>query len=160
MKISARTVMKYFRYWPPFFASGISVKEFDLDRGYVVSQMKLSKWNSNAFGTMYGGSLYSMCDPFYVFILAHKLGRGYYIWDLEANIKFRKATRDPVTAHFEISDHEIDQIKHKADAGEKVTPVFHTKVVDRDGNVIAEVTKTLYVKAKKKSETPKIDTKE
>ena len=79
MKISPITTMKYFKFWPPFLSSGISVKEFNLDKGYVVSQMKLSPWNSNAFGTMYGGSLYSMCDPFYVFILSHNLGRDYYI---------------------------------------------------------------------------------
>ena len=75
------TVMKYFKYWPPFLACGISVKSFDLDAGFVVSQMKLSSWNSNAFGTMFGGALFSMSDPFYVFILAHRLGKDYYIWD-------------------------------------------------------------------------------
>ncbi len=144
--------MKYFKYWPPFFFSGISVKEFDLDKGYVVSQMKLSKWNSNAFGTMYGGSLYSMCDPFYVFILAHKLGRNYYIWDVESNIKFLKATRETVTARFEINDLELSKIKNKAATGEKVLPGFDTKIIDLDGDTIAEVKKTLYVKAKFKSD--------
>ena len=140
--------MKLFKYWPPFLASGISVKEFDLDQGYVVSQMKISRWNSNAFGTMYGGSLYSMCDPFYIFILAHKLGKGYYIWDIESNIKFLKATKDPVHARFEITEQEFSEIKTKADTGEKVTPVFKSKIFNTRGDLIAEVKKTLYVKAK------------
>lgn len=150
MKIKPTTVMKLFRYWPPFLASGISVKEFDLDRGYVVSQMKLSKWNANVFGTMFGGSLYSMCDPFYVFILAHKLGKNYYIWDLESNIKFLKATSHTVRARFEVTESQIQEIKEKALTGEKVTPIFLSQVVDKNGAVIAEVKKTLYVKAKKK----------
>jgi len=42
--------MKLFKYWPPFLASGIPIKEFDLDKGHVVSKLKLSKWNGNAFG--------------------------------------------------------------------------------------------------------------
>lgn len=141
--------MRFFKYWPPYLASGISVKDFDLDKGYAVSQMKISSWNSNAFGTMFGGSLYSMCDPFYVFILAHKLGTAYYIWDIESNIKFLKATKKPVHARFEVTDDIVSDIKQQAESGEKVTPVFHTKVVDSDGLLIAEVKKTLYVKLKR-----------
>ncbi len=150
MKISPKTTMKFFKYWPPFLSCGISVKEFDLDKGYVVSQLKQSRWNTNAYGTLYGGSLFSMCDPFYVFILAHKLGRDYYIWDFGASIKFVKSTKDLVTSRFEISEKEIEDIKSKASGGEKVIPVFETKILDSGGKVIAEVTKTLYVKKKPK----------
>ena len=150
MKITPKTTLKYFKYWPPFLASGISVKEFDLDKRYVVSQMKLSWWNSNAYRTMYGGSLFSMCDPFFVFILAHNLGSGYYIWDLESNIKFIKATKKNVYARFEITESELKKIKEAADSGERVTPVFNTTIVDSDDNLVAEVKKVLYVKAKPK----------
>lgn len=150
MRIKPTTAMKYFKYWPPFLAAGISVKEFDLDQGYVVSQMKLSKWNANAFGTLYGGSLYSMCDPFYIFILAHKIGRGYYIWDIESNIKFKKASKDSVTARFKVTQEQINEITEATRNGEKYLPKFETVIIDSEGQVIAEVTKTLYVKAKKK----------
>lgn len=148
MKLKPETVVKYFGLWPPFLAAGISVKDFDLDKGYVVSQMKISPWNANAFGTMYGGSLYSMCDPFYVFILAHKLGRDYYIWDIESNIKFLKATKQPVSARFEVTEDQIEEIKRVAITGEKVTPLFETTIQDSSGKVVATVKKTLYVKAK------------
>lgn len=149
MKMKPTTVMRWFKFWPPYLSSGISVKEFDLDKGYVISQMKQSKWNANAFGTLYGGNLYSMCDPFYVFILAHHLGKSYYIWDIEANIKFLKASRGPVFARFEINLEEIKKIKTEAQSGEKVTPIFQTQIIDGDKNIIAEVTKKLYVKRKK-----------
>ena len=141
--------MRLIKYWPPYLAAGISVREFDLDRGLVVSQMKLSKWNANYFGTMFGGSLYAMCDPFYVFILSHRLGRGYYIWDIESKIKFKKATSRPVHARFEISDDEIDRIRQEAETGSKVLPEFRTEIRDADDQLIAEVEKTLYVKRKR-----------
>ena len=64
MTLSTETIMKLFKYWPPYLAAGISVREYDFKRGYIVSQMKISSWNKNYFGTMFGGSLYSMCDPF------------------------------------------------------------------------------------------------
>ena len=147
------TVMKWFKYWPPFLSSGISVKEFDLDKGYVVSQLKPSRWNVNYYKTLYGGSLFSMCDPFYVFILAHKLGRGYYIWDLKAEISFLKATKKTVTARFEVSDEKAKEIISLAESGGRVEPVFKVQIVDTDGVVIAEVTKTLYVKKKPSSKS-------
>lgn len=151
MRAKPSTIVKYFGFWPPYLASGISVKEFDLDKGFVVSQLKPSAWNSNAFGTLYGGSLYSMCDPFYLFILAHKIGTDYYVWDVEANIKFVKAIKGKVTARFEISDEQVNQIIEEAKSGEKVLPVFSTHILDSEGNTIAEVKKTLYVKLKNKN---------
>lgn len=142
------TVMKWFKYWPPFLSSGISVKEFNLDEGYVISQLKPSPWNVNYFKTLYGGSLFSMCDPFYVFILAHKLGKKYYIWDLKAEISFIKATRKKVTSKFSITQAEVDEIIQKAEGGQRVEPVFTAQIIDTDGQLIAEVKKTLYVKKK------------
>ena len=38
-------------------------------------EMKLRIWNQNYVGTHYGGSLYSMADPFYMLMLMHNLGR-------------------------------------------------------------------------------------
>jgi hypothetical protein len=147
------TVMKWFKYWPPFLSSGISVKEFDLDKGYVISQLKPSRWNVNYYKTLYGGSLFSMCDPFYLFILAHQLGRGYYIWDLKAEITFLKATKKTVTAKFQVGAEKLKEIKDLADLGGRVEPVFKTQVVDSDGVVVAEIIKTLYVKKKPTSKT-------
>ncbi len=149
MKINPNFAMKYFGYWPPYLASGIKVIDFDLDEGYVVSQLKQAPWNSNAYGTLYGGSLFSMCDPFYVFILAHKLGKAYYVWDIESNIRFKKATKSKVQARFQVTDQEIQEIIEKAESGEKVLPEFTADIVDLDGNTIAEVYKKLYVKKKR-----------
>jgi hypothetical protein len=142
------TVMKWFKYWPPFLSSGISVKEFNLDEGFVVSQLKPSLWNVNYFKTLYGGSLYSMCDPFYVFILAHKLGKTYYIWDLKSEISFLKATGKKVTAKFLVTQEQVEDIIKKAESGNRVEPVFVTQIIDSDLQIVAEVKKTLYVKRK------------
>ena len=90
-----------------------------------------------------------MCDPFYVFILAHHLGKEFVIWDIQASIKFKKAVSEPVTAKFVISPEEALQIKHDALAGETVLPEFQTTIETAKGEVVAEVFKKLYVKKKK-----------
>ena len=69
-------------------------------------------WNTNYVGSHFGGSLYSMCDPFYMFILLHHL-KGHVIWDKGRvlNLKGRIGT---VRATFEIDLGTIDKLK-KAD---------------------------------------------
>ena len=150
MKMKPSTIMRLISWWPPYLFAGIRVKEYNEAESYVITQAKLSWWNSNAFRTHFGGTLFAMCDPFYVFLLAHHLGRDYYIWDLASTIEFKKATKAPVTAKFQISPEQVEAIRQDAESGEKVTPVFQVEVLDREGTVIASVEKTLYVKRKKR----------
>lgn len=128
--------------------TGISVKEHDLDQGVIVSQLKTHWWNANYFGTHFGGSLQAMCDPFYVMILFHGLGTGYYLWDKETSIKFVKAIREPVTARFEIPPADMAEIKKLAETGAKVEPSYSTEVLGPDGEVVARVRKKLYIKSR------------
>lgn len=149
MRLKPNTVLKLISYWPPYLAAGVSIKDFNLDQGYVESQLKINPTNKNYFGTHFGGSLYSMCDPWYVFILAHLIGKEYIIWDVEASIKFKKAVSETVTARFEISQEQAEAIRQEAETVEKVLPEFKTTVRTKDGVVVAEVFKKLYVKKKK-----------
>ncbi len=149
MPLSPQTVLRFLTWWPPYLAAGISVRSIDLDRGEVVTQLKLRPYNRNYFGTHFGGSLFAMCDPFFVFILAHFLGKGYYIWDLESKIEFRKATAEPVFATFRLTPERAKEIAEEAASGQKVTPVFQCDIVTASGTVVAHVEKVLYVKKKK-----------
>jgi acyl-coenzyme A thioesterase PaaI-like protein len=135
--------------WPPFFGAGIRVKRVDSDLGGFEVEMKLHWYNRNYVGTHYGGSLYSMADPFYMLILMEKLGPGYTVWDKAAMIRFRKPGRGRVRAAFEISDEEVENIRRLADQQEKLEPVFTARVIDEEGDVVAEIEKTLHVRKRK-----------
>jgi len=50
--------------------------------------MKLRRWNRNYVGTHYGGSLYSMTDPFHMVMLIENLGPSFIVWDKSASIRF------------------------------------------------------------------------
>ena len=71
--------------------------------------MKLHGWNSNYVGTHYGGSLYSMADPFYMLMLIENLWRNYIVRDKSASIRFKKTGKGIVSASFRLSDLEIEQ---------------------------------------------------
>ena len=111
--------------------------------------MPLRFWNKNYVGTHFGGSLYTMCDPFFMLILINNLGSGYIVWDKAATIRFKKPGTGLVRAVFHIPRERIEEIRFQAEALGKVEPQFQVQVTDSDGNVIAEVDKLLYVRKKK-----------
>ncbi|HOR95096.1 MAG TPA: DUF4442 domain-containing protein, partial [Spirochaetota bacterium] len=53
-------------FYPPFLGAGIRIR-FDKKNKKVYVSMKLTWYNRNYVGTHFGGSIYAMCDPFYMF---------------------------------------------------------------------------------------------
>lgn len=148
MRLKPKTILALISWWPPYLAAGIRVVDFDLDRGYVVTRLRVRPWNRNYFGTHFGGSLYAMADPFYVFLLLQKLGHGYYVWDKTSEIDFVKATSDDVFARFEVTGAQVEEIRCQAASGGKVEPVFETRIETAEGDVVCRVEKKIYVRRK------------
>ena len=136
-------------WFPPYWGTGIRVAEVAPDFSRVVMQMRSTPLNRNAFGTHFGGSLYSMCDPFYCLMLVARLGPAHVVWDQAARIEFIKPGRGKVQAVFEWSDAQIEEIRAQAAGGQKVLPEREVLVTDEAGEVVARVHKTLYVRLKK-----------
>lgn len=130
------------------FGAGIRVKEITGDLRHVVVSMKLRFWNSNYVGTHFGGSLYSMCDPFYMIMVLENLGSEYIVWDKSASIRFKKPGKGVVTATFDLTQEQLDEIINATANGEKCEPVFEVLVKDREGDVVCQIEKKLYVKRK------------
>lgn len=141
-----RLLARIINVYPPFVGAGIRVRQSKADPYTVVSSMTLRLWNRNLFGTHFGGSLYAMCDPFFALILARHLGAGYVVWDRLASIEFLRPGRGTVRATFHIPPEEIAKIRERADGGEKVEPRLVAEVVGEDGEVVARIEKTLYVR--------------
>jgi acyl-coenzyme A thioesterase PaaI-like protein len=134
--------------WPPFRGAGIRVTHISEDFRSIDVQMPLRFYNRNYVGTHFGGSLYSMCDPFYMVMLMENLGPGYIVWDKAATIRFKKPGKGLMKAQFRLSPERVEEIRAQADAQGKIEPQFQVTVTDTEGNVIAEVDKLLYVRKK------------
>ncbi len=145
---SIRKVARYINFYPAYLGAGISLKSVNEDFTKFVVQLKKRWYNNNAVGTHFGGSLYSMCDPFYMFILMENLGRDYIVWDKAAGIKFKKPGMGTVTATFEISKAEILKIKEAVDEKGKGDFTFQTHILNEQQEVVAEVEKVIYVRKK------------
>jgi len=133
--------------WPPLAGAGIRV-QWSQDSRAVDVEMKLHFWNRNYVGTHYGGSLYSMTDPFYMLMLMENLGREYIVWDKAASIRFRKPGKGRVRAEFRLSEEQLDEIREKLRSQEKYEPTFQVQVKDEAGDVVAEVQKLLHIRRK------------
>ena len=142
------TLFKLLNFWPPYLGAGIRLKNISDDCRTIDVEMKLRFWNKNYVRTQFGGSLYSMTDPFYMLMLMENLGRDYIVWDKAATIRFKKPGMGRVRAHFELSAEQIATIKEQADQNPKVEPTLMVEVKDDSGTVIAEVEKLLYVRRK------------
>lgn len=146
---SASRFRRIMNVWPPYWGTAITLAEVSPDFRRVVVQMKKRFYNSNAFGTHFGGSLYAMCDPHYVLQLVPLLGDGYLIWDKASTIEFLKPARGTVTAVFEWSDEQLSEIRARTAEGAKFEPERVVDIINEQGEVVARVHKTLYVRRKK-----------
>lgn len=137
--------------FPPFVGAGIRVTFIRDDWQELHVAMKLRWYNKNAVRTHFGGSLYAMTDPqlMLMLMLMQLLGKEYVIWDKAASIEFVKPGTGTVKAIFTISDEQLADIKEKIADGSKYLPEFEVKVVNEDGEVVAKVRKTLYIRKKK-----------
>ncbi len=137
------------RFWPPFLGANIRITKLTPDYRELETRMKLTRLNRNWVGTHYGGSIFSMTDPFYMFMLIHLLGSDYMVWDKSASIKFKKPGKTEMIANFSISDEKLEQIIENTKDGSPYFTEFCVDVLDTDNEVVASVDKTIYVRKKK-----------
>jgi acyl-coenzyme A thioesterase PaaI-like protein len=136
-------LLRLLSFYPPFLGAGIRVRR--LPDGYE-SRMTLRPYNRNYFGTHFGGSLYSMCDPFFVLALVERLGPGYTVWDKAAEIRFLRPGKGTVRARFEIPPPRVEEIRAAVEASGRLEPRFAAEILDDAGNVVARVEKLVSVK--------------
>jgi len=108
--IPARTLQRWIKFWPPMLGAGIRIKEISDDYRHLVVSMKLRRYNRNYVGTHYGGSLFSMTDPFYMLMLLNILGPKYYVWDKTSKIDYVAPGKTEVFAKFQLSEDQIQLV--------------------------------------------------
>ncbi|HET9768612.1 MAG TPA: DUF4442 domain-containing protein [Thermoanaerobaculia bacterium] len=144
--LARRLLLRMLSLYPPFLGAGIRVRRLAGDPPGYETRLSLRFWNRNYYGAHFGGAIYTMCDPFYVLILAAELGSGYAVWDKAATIRFRRPGRGTLHARFEIPRTKVELIRVATDAGERLEPVFVAEVRNDRGEVVAEVEKVISIR--------------
>ena len=143
----ARWYRRLFNLYPPFVGAGVRVTHISPDWRELRVRLPLRWYNRNYVGTQFGGSLYTMTDPFLMIMVMKNLGPDYVVWDRAAEIEFVAPGRGAVTAEFALTDAQLDDIRANTGAGRHL-PWFSVDVKAADGSVVARVRKQLYVRRK------------
>lgn len=145
----ARVVRRLMNLWPPFLFSGIHITRMDDDYRHVEVELRKNRITSNYVNTQFGGSMFAMCDPFLMVMIANNLGRGYVVWDAASEIDYVRPGRTTVRASFTLTQQVLDEIVAETAGGEKHLRWFENDILDTNGEVVARVRKQLYVRRRR-----------
>ena len=134
--------------WPPFLFSGISIVEISKDFRHAKVRLKKKRITSNYVGTLFGGSLFAMTDPFYMVMIINNLGKGYIVWDKRSEIEYVFPGMETVYAEFHLWDEELDEIKREVESAGKYLKWFEVDIKSADGTLVAIVKKQIYIRKK------------
>ena len=141
-------LIKKINMYPPYLGMGVRVRSFQDDFTRFEVELRARWYNRNLFGTHFGGSLYSMSDPFFVFIITMNSGSGYIVWDKSATIEFLKPAKGTILGVFEVSKDRLEEIRREVDELGKSTYHFKADLIDEAGQTVARVGKEVYVRSK------------
>ncbi len=136
----------FINLYPPYLGAGVHIVSIAPDWLEMVVDLKLRFYNRNYVGTHYGGNLFTMTDPFYTLMLIQRLGPDYEVWDQKAEITFKKPGRGRVRATMAVTEEQLEAIRAATQGGTKHHPGFQVEIKDEEGDVVAIVAKTLYVR--------------
>ena len=145
-------VFRALRFFPPYLGAKIRLEHVSEDLRVFDVAMDMGLLNRNYVGTHFGGSLYSMCDPWFMLILIENLGPDYVVWDKRATIHFTKPGKGTVKARFEVTLDELAGIRRELETKVKIEPSFVARVMDAEGDTVALVEKLVYVRRKRPRE--------
>jgi acyl-coenzyme A thioesterase PaaI-like protein len=140
--------LRHIGWWPPLLGAGIKLTRLDKDLREADVEMRLKRWNKNYVGVHFGGSLFSMTDPFYMLMLAANLGEEYVVWDKAASIRYRKPGKGRVQAKFRLTEEKLAEIRGALEADGRYDARFVVEIRDEEGGVVAVVERVVYCATK------------
>lgn len=143
------TLRRIFNCWPPYLFAGIRVQEISSDWRYARVRLAFTWYNRNYVYTQFGGSLFSMTDPFWMVLIMGSLGNDYIVWDKAGAIDFVAPGREDVYAEFRLDDAVLDEIRAATATGEKHLRWFEVDVKTERGEVVARLRRQVYVRRKR-----------
>ena len=134
--------------WPPLRKQGIQVTNINKSLTRMDVQLK-SKWfNQSAAFAIFGGSLYTMTEPFYMLLFLGHIGNDHIVWDKSGLITFTSPARKTINVTFEITPAQIKDIVERCEDGAPILKTFNVDLIDTSGKLVAQVEKVVYIRKK------------
>lgn len=128
-----------------YFGTGGKILFWSADSTEVHLRLRLNIWTYNYVGTIFGGSMFSAADPFYMVMLLRVLGPSFVVWDKSASIKFKKPARSILYAKLEVTNVVLEEIKTRVKEHGHTTHDFIIQWIDNEGVLNAEMQRHCYI---------------
>lgn len=133
-----------FNWWPAIRGSGMRLTHVSPDWTEIDVKLPLNWRTRNYVGSIFGGSLYSALDPWFMVMILRQIGDGYVVWDKSARVYFKRPGTQTLYAKFRVSADEVAELKRTADEQNQFDRTFSIDLKDADGKVYATVDKVLF----------------
>ncbi len=144
--LSARALRWIFNLWPTFRFAGVRVRALAEDFTAATVELRVGLLNRNYVGTAFGGTLYSMTDPFFMLMMMRQLGPGYVVWDRAGAVRYLAPGKGVITAKFSLPAVEVARVRSVLDGAGKLDQSYTVDLRDAGNQLIAQVEKTLYIR--------------
>ncbi|OUV70244.1 MAG: hypothetical protein CBC83_08570 [Flavobacteriales bacterium TMED123] len=151
-KFLLKTILNLF---PPLLFNRIVLKEISDDFMQMKVVLRKVLFNINFHKTIFGGSIFSACDPYfptmYYHIFANK-NRKLIIWLKSAEIQYLRPADSTLKLHFEITKEDVRKVEKALDKIGK-TEIWHTvEAINKKGVVCAKASMLVYLRDNNKKE--------
>jgi hypothetical protein len=106
--------------------------------------IQLNVRTRNKVGTVYGGSIYSSVDPYFMLMFMQLLGKDFVVWDKAASVKFVRPLTGKAKCRFLITDELIKDVRHHIEMRGEYSFDLPLHYEDDAGKVYAVFTKSIY----------------
>ena len=145
-KIFIKFILNIF---PPLLFNRIILKEISDDFMEMKVILKKALFNINFYKTIFGGSIFSACDPYfptmYYQIFANK-GRKLVIWVKSAHIQYLNPADSTLTLNFIIEKKDVDYVENNLNKKGKIEICHTVKAINKYNTVCAEAKIEVYLR--------------
>ena len=147
-----KTLQFILNIFPPLFFNRIILKKVSEDYTYMKVKIRRSILNINFHKTIFGGSIFSACDPYFptmYYNIFEQKNRKLEIWLKSANIKYKRPATTHLFLEFKISEDDIQTVESELDSNGKYEKWHKVEAINKKGIVCAEAEMLVYLRDNK-----------
>lgn len=135
--------------YPPLLFNRIILKEISRDFSEMKVIIKKSLFNMNFYKTIFGGTIFSACDPYLPIMyynIFKKRNKKLVIWLKSAKINYIKPANTNLILQFKINENNIHKIEKDINSIGKSEIWHKIQAINKDGVTCAEADILIYLK--------------
>lgn len=140
--------------FPPLFFNRIVLKQISKDFLDMKVVLRRALFNINFHKTIFGGSIFSACDPYFPTMYYHifrNKGRALTIWLKAAEIQYIRPANSTLRLHFRITQDEVDLVERTLNEKGKIEIWHSVEAINKNNIVCATARMQIYLRDDKKN---------